>query len=189
MSEFLQSLPQRKGNPGGGFSYPVFGFFLRVALLAVIWWVISDGAGGSWLIGLPVLLIAAHLSLVLRAPQPQRIRWVSLIKFTPYFVYESLRGGIDVARRVFSPRPSITPGFLTYPVRLPDEGAQTFFANIISLLPGTLGAGIKDDLIQLHVLDENAQIIRELEVLESKIAPIFGIDWDSCKHPQQGAQK
>ena len=156
--------------------YPVFDFILRAGLLAIVWWIISDGAAGSWLIGLPAVLIAAHLSVTLNATPTQRVHLISLAEFIPFFLYGSIRGGIDVARRACSPRMRLAPTFLVYPLRLPEGPAQTFFTGIVSLLPGTLSTRIKDRALQLHVLDETAQVVKELEALELKVAGIFRID-------------
>lgn len=172
-----------------GFPYPVFNLILYLGLLAFLWWIISGGATDSWLIGVPMVLIAAYVSVALKAKQALHIHILSLIKFIPFFLRESVLGGIDVARRAYSPRLPLKPACITYPIRLPEGAAQTFFANIISLLPGTLCAGIKDRTMHIHVLDETAHVIRELETLESRIAAIFGTDLNNCEHLQRGDQK
>ena len=166
--------------------YPLFDFALRVGLLACLWWIISGGASGSWLIGLPLVVIAGHLSMVLKAQSPQRVHLTALIKFIPFFLYESVRGGIDVAWRVVASQPRLNPAFLVYPLRIPDGPARTFFSYSVSLLPGTLGGGIKDHALQLHVLDKAALTVKELQTLEHKVAAIYGVKVGNGRHRNWG---
>ncbi|MBL1261878.1 MAG: Na+/H+ antiporter subunit E [Thiotrichaceae bacterium] len=81
-----------------------------------------------------------------------------------------------MARRVYSIRLSIAPAFLTYPLRLPEGAAQVLFANSINLLPSTFCAYINGQTLQLHVLDKRVPVVKELEMLEFKIASIFGMN-------------
>ncbi len=161
--------------------YLISGLVKRVGVLAILWWIMSGGTSDSWLIGLPVVLMAAYLSLILKPEQRQRIHIIPLLKFIPFFLYESVRGGIDVARRVYSPQLSIAPELLIYPLRLPEGPAQVLFANNISLLPGTFCVHIENHALLLHVLDKTSPIVDELEVLELKIAAVFGIDLNQEK--------
>ena len=154
----------------------IVNFFLRTALLCVLWWVITDGAITSWIIGLPLALIAAHVSLALQAFQQHRMSWISLLKFVPFFLFESMRGGLDVARRVSSRRMPLMPGFLNYPLCLPEGTARVFFAVTVSLLPGTLSARFQNNVLCLHVLDQTGAIYEELEALELRVGKIFGVD-------------
>jgi len=161
--------------------YSILDLLKRAVLLAILWWVISGGASDSWLVGLPVVLIAAYLSLLLKAEQAQRIHLIPLLRFIPFFLYASVCGGVDVARRICLPRLLISPAFLSYPLRLPEGSARVLFANSISLLPGTFCMNIEEHELQLHVLDKQAPIIKELEILEFKVATIFGINLNEEK--------
>lgn len=98
----------------------------------------------------------------------------SIPGFVWYFVANSLRGGFDVAQRVFRPRLAIAPGFLIYRTRLRHPTAQVFFLNLISLLPGTLSADFAEpDRITIHALDTNGDNHRELARLEDQVARLF----------------
>ncbi len=162
-------------------SYPIFDLIQRLGLFAFLWWAISGGAADSWLIGLPVVFVAAYLSVRLKATHTQRIHLIPLTKFIPFFLYKSVCGGMDVARRVFTPRLPIHPAFVMYPLRLPEGAAQVFFTNSISLLPGTFCTHMADHRVQIHVLDRTVSIVNELEVLELKVAGIFGINFNEEK--------
>ena len=47
-------------------------------------------------------------------------------------------------------------------------------ANVASLLPGTLIAGLDGDRLEVHVLDQRGDFRRELEALERRVADLFG---------------
>jgi multicomponent Na+:H+ antiporter subunit E len=104
---------------------------------------------------------------------PTNINWYELFKFSPFFISRSLVGGIDVARRALHPKLPIAPVIIEYPLRLPSGLPQVFFINIVSLLPGTFIADIKDDALVVHILDETSGFIDELRSVEQSIAKIF----------------
>jgi multisubunit Na+/H+ antiporter MnhE subunit len=66
---------------------------------AVLWWVLTGGAPASWAIGLPVALACGVGAAVLVPRADARIDPRGLLLFLPFFVWRSLAGGIDVARR------------------------------------------------------------------------------------------
>jgi multicomponent Na+:H+ antiporter subunit E len=94
-------------------------------------------------------------------------------RFAPLFLWESLRGGIDVAARVMGPRVAVRPGFLVYPSRLTDPGARVFLANCVSLLPGTLAADLEGHRLEVHVLDTEGSAARDLARLEAAVGALF----------------
>lgn len=143
---------------------------------AVLWWVLSAGEPASWLLGAPVVVLSALAAAVLAPPARVRISLSGIAAFLPFFVWRSLAGGLDVARRALGWRLDIDPVLVTYRLRcLPDSGpARVVFLNILSLLPGTLAADIAGDAVHLHVLTAPARI-DDLERLETHVARIFRI--------------
>lgn len=49
-------------------------------------------------------------------------------------------------------------------------------ANTVSLLPGTLSVELEEEILRIHVLDETGAIDVELNVLENRLADIFGLE-------------
>ena len=96
-----------------------------------------------------------------------------MARFLPFFIWESIRGGIDVALRVLAPTPRVAPGFHDYTITLESEPARLLFANTVSLLPGTLSADVKDDLVRVHSLDKAVDTAAELQRLEHRIADLY----------------
>ncbi len=95
------------------------------------------------------------------------------VRFFPFFLWESLRGGIDVARRTLAPRMRIQPGFTIYRTGLQQPAARVFFVDCVCLLPGTLGADLRGDQLDLHMLDARRDSLADLHRLERAVALIY----------------
>src|SRR3972149_6345104 len=54
--------------------------------------------------------------------------------------------------------------------------ARTLLVNTMSLLPGTLSAGIEGNRLRLHVLDTQLPVEQELGEVETRIAAMFGVE-------------
>ena len=122
----------------------------RTLLFSIMWWSLTDGAAGSWLVGGPVVACAVIVSVLL-TPR-EGIVWREMMGFVPYFLWHLLIGGADVARRVFHPLMPIAPELVEYPLRLPPGLPQVTLINVMSLLPGTLSAELEGQLLKVHVL-------------------------------------
>ncbi len=147
--------------------------FVSGVLLAGLWWVITNGSAGSWVIGLPALASAAWASRQLRGLSDSRISLNGLARFLPFFLWQSLRGGADVALRTLAPRMRIHPGFSRYRTGLKTPSARTLFTNCVSLLPGTLAADIQDEWVEVHALNIKSNFNSELTRLEHAVARLF----------------
>lgn len=141
-----------------------------IVLLTLLWWVVSGGAASSWLIGLPAIGVAAWL---LRGPLRGRSWRLGLggsLRLAGYFLYGSLRGGLDVAGRVLARRPRVAPGLVHHRWNLPDDGlSRPLFVLSMSLLPGTLVARFDDEGLLIHTLDTRLPIDAEVDTLERLI--------------------
>ncbi|MCF6354614.1 MAG: Na+/H+ antiporter subunit E [Candidatus Polarisedimenticolaceae bacterium] len=146
---------------------------LRAVLFALIWWILTDGATDSWLVGAPMVLLATVASIALLPPSSWSL--TGIMRFVPFFLWRSLYGGVDVARRTLHPRLPIAPGLFYHPWRLPPGLPRLFMANTVSLLPGTLSAELDADYLQVHLLDEQKDFLSELEMIEQRVAAMFGI--------------
>ncbi len=153
-------------------------WLLRFVLFALMWWVLTDGAVDSLPVGLPVVLIATLVSVMLLPPLSWSLRGMAL--FIPYFLWHSIRGGVDVARRAMHPQLPISPGLFEYRFRLPPGLPRVFMANTVSLLPGTLSVELEEEILRIHVLDETGAIDEELKVLENRLANIFGLELEEA---------
>ncbi len=144
-----------------------------VTVFSVLWWVITQGDIGSWLIGLPAVVGASWARIRIGSFAGTRISLLGLVRFVPYFLWESLRGGTDVALRTLAPRVRVKPGFYRYRTGLHASSARTFFAYCVSLLPGTLTAELQDEWLEIHTLNNASEPFAELVRLERVIARLF----------------
>lgn len=149
----------------------VVAFVKRVPLFALIWWLLTEGQSDAWSMGVWLVLAVAALSVSLAPPAGWSL--FGILRFIPFFARYSLVGGIDVAKRAFSRHMALQPAIIEYPLRLSLPHSRLFMAGVISLLPGTLTAEVKDDKLWIHVLDQGNDIHGELEILERRVASLF----------------
>jgi multicomponent Na+:H+ antiporter subunit E len=143
--------------------------------MTVLWWVLTGGHTASWIVGIPVVVLATGASLGLRSHELWKWRLAGLARFFPVFVWQSLRAGFQVAILAFHPRCPLAPGLLTYHLRLPVGPSRIFFMNTMSLSPGSVSADLKGDRLIIHVLDEQFLDREEWQSLESLVADLFGV--------------
>jgi len=139
----------------------------------LVWWVLSTPPSDAWIAGGIAIFVAMALHIGLGGSRGSRVSIPALLRFAPWFVYQSLRGGADVARRAFSPLLPLDPAFVLYRIRLPDEGARIFFTNSISLLPGTFSARIEGPELCVHLLADSPDVESRLRELEDRVAAVF----------------
>lgn len=147
----------------------------RVALMAALWWAITQGRSESWLFGAPVIVAAVAASFALQGRRRWRLRPLAAARILPWFLARSLAAGADVALRVLRPRPRIAPAFVVVRTRLADPAARVLLADAMSLLPGTLSAGLHGDALELHVLDRAVPVADEVRAIEARIAGLLGL--------------
>ncbi|TVS14954.1 MAG: cation transporter [Planctomycetaceae bacterium] len=143
---------------------------------AVLWWLINKGDLDSWLVGLPTVLAAATISTWLAPPSVWRWTLRGIPRFVWYFGRSSIEGGFDVAWRAVHPGLPIEPGVIEYPIRLPQGTARVFFANAISLCPGTVSMQMREDRLLIHVLDMGQPVHQRLGELERVVSVLFGVE-------------
>jgi multicomponent Na+:H+ antiporter subunit E len=148
----------------------------RFLLLSFLWWVLTEGYPGAWWFGFPVVTLATLATLGLRGEVEVRWRFIGLARFLPFFLGQSLRGGIDVAFRALNPNLPLVPLLFDYPLRIPHGPARVFLANTVSLLPGTCTIDLLQEHLRVHVLDGSLPITRSLQAVEERVAQLFGID-------------
>lgn len=166
------SRPQRTtGRPGWQ------GWVRRIVLFAVLWWILTGGSIDSWLIGAPVALLAAWLSLALWADSPLSL--LGVVRFLPWFAYQSLAGATDVAMRALQPRMPLHPGLVRHRLRVPQGACSVTLANVVSMLPGTLSADLDGHDLVIHALDTRQDLRGMLLDLEPRIAAIFGVSLEA----------
>jgi multicomponent Na+:H+ antiporter subunit E len=148
---------------------------IRIILFSLLWGFLIGIDWEGWLFGVPVILLATYISLAIVPEMVWKFSPMSVIRFSIYFFWHALRGGIDVIARAFHPQLPINPGFLHYEFRLPPGSPRVFLTFVTSLLPGTLSSVMKEKTLVIHVLDLNQPIPKQILNLENQVAGLFGI--------------
>jgi len=150
-------------------------FTVNLAALAVLWVLITEARADSWIIGAPVVAMAAAAATALASPQGWRWTAGGFLAFLPHFLRCSFLGGLDVAWRSMHPRLPIDPQLIQYKLRLPNSAPRIFFMNVVNLLPGTVSADVRDDVLKVHVIDGRQPIRQQLENLERVVGNLFAV--------------
>jgi len=148
--------------------------WLRVLIFSLIWWILTNGDRSSWFIGVPAVLFATWLSVLLLPSVSLSLPGIA--HFIPFFLWQSLCAAVNIARQVLHPNLPITPVIVDYQWRLPPGLSRVFMANTVSLLPGTLSLRLHKDYLRIHVLNQTGAFISELPVIEACVAQVFTLD-------------
>lgn len=149
-----------------------------VIFYSVFWWAFTDGSTSQLWLG--ALSVAAATAVTLRMPRagpfPKVTRYRTILRFIPYFIYQSFKGGLLVAKFAFLPQRRVHSQYIDYKTVIPEEDTlpRMCFASLLCLIPGTLSCGYKGDKLTIHVLDEKILDVKSIEELDKIVAEIFG---------------
>lgn len=149
---------------------------VRAFWMALLWLGLNGLDGNSWMVGVPVVLAAAWISLMLSPSVSWRWSLRGLLVFAVYFLRESVHGGWDVAWRAIRTGLVLSPAIVCHPFRLPPGPSRLFFCSAISLLPGTAVVAIAESRVCVHVLDHSTSADEALQELERRVAGLFGLE-------------
>lgn len=146
----------------------------RILILLLVSAVIFEARPGSLL----PLLLAAAAALVVSTRLPGRetatLHPARMLRFVPWFLGQSVLGGLDVALRAFRGGDALRPGLVEYTTRLQRPVVRVIFANTVSLMPGTLTARLHGDRLTVHTLDEGGDVAGKLAEVEGSVGRAFG---------------
>ncbi len=158
-------------QPSLGLYSPRRSALLRGAAFFVLWLILMQSLKVSDLaIGAMATALATWVSLRLLPPATGCLHFGSLLLLLPHFLWQSVHGGIDVARRALSPRLPLCPGFVSCPLGYPPGLARNTFATITSLLPGTVPCDEVDGALVYHCLDTRQPVVEQLWEEERRLA-------------------
>ena len=146
----------------------------RSIVLGIIWVALAGLDLEGVVVGAVVIAAAVAIGIALAPEAPRPVRLGRAFRLLPVFVWQSVLGGIDVARRAFDPRLPLAPGWLVLPAKLPDGAPRVVLGGELSLLPGTLVAGTKNGQFIVHVLDKRQPIRPALEKAEPDLLGAIG---------------
>lgn len=144
-------------------------FLLFLAASVAVWLVLTSGRGLTSVPGLLTVTAGTIAGGWVYHRNTPPLRPFPLTCLAFFFLQQSVVSGMDVARRAFSSGPDINPGLIVYETRLEREGARVLFADMMSLLPGTLCCRLDGRLLTVHALCRNQEVRASLARLETKI--------------------
>jgi multicomponent Na+:H+ antiporter subunit E len=145
-------------------------FAWRTAAYLALWIVLMGIEPVDVVVGAITAALAAWVSLRLWPPESLRLRPLAMLGLLPHFLWQSVIAGVDVARRAFSPRMRLAPGFITYRPRFAPGPARNAFTAYTSLLPGTVPCGDEDGAVVYHCLDVGQPVAEQLAAEEAHLA-------------------
>ena len=156
-------------------------FCVDFMLLSGVWLLLTDGKPAALGFGFTFVLCATVASYLLRRIKKQRISQtntsiniIKLPKFIIYFLWQSFKGGIGVAKEAISSHVSVKPGFYIYHYQfLQPNQAQGMFINVVSLLPGSLSAERTNTTLNIHYLNIENYSLAALHDLEYQVVQLF----------------
>jgi multicomponent Na+:H+ antiporter subunit E len=138
---------------------------------------ISGGAIADLPVGVAAAAAAAWTSLRLLPPSRSKTRPIALAMLILRVLRQSIVSGTEVAWRALDPRLPLHPGFIAYPLRLPEGGPRSAFCALSSLLPGALPTGTDaNGALLVHCLDVSQPVAANLAVEESLFMRAAGLD-------------
>ena len=149
-------------------------FLKRGALLALVWWMLAEGALEAPYLAAAIVCAAAGVSLALQPPARLRWRASRLPSLVLYMLRLSLLGGWDVARRAFTPALPVQPGLSSHTLVLPAGLPAVLYTWLVSLTPGTASVALEDSTLVVHALDTSMDVEEKLRALETHVAALFG---------------
>ncbi len=146
---------------------------IRLIIFSIIWMIFAQGQLNSLIVGLPAIVLASVISCRLADKNVGSFSLVGFLKFSVFFVKESFKGGLDIARRVYSKDLDIDPKYVVYESTLPTRFQRLFLSCCISLLPGTLTASLIGKTVIIHSLINAENVKQEVAQCEQVIANMF----------------
>lgn len=153
---------------------------VRMGVFALLWWALSEGDQSTWSYAAVIVPAAVAVSVLTLPPRPIRAgparRSTAAVALAGWFLWRSVRGGVDVALRAVRPTLDIDPGFVSHRFRLPPGPARIAVMNLMNLMPGSLSARIDGEVLLLHVVDTSMPVLATIGTLEQKVAAVTGAD-------------
>ncbi len=120
-------------------------------------WLMLSGIFETWLLALGlgsiavIVLFANRMDVIDHEGHPIHISWRALL-FWPWLAWEIVKANIDVARVILHPKMPITPKVIKIKASQVTELGHVFYANSITLTPGTVTLRLSDGSMEVHAL-------------------------------------
>jgi multicomponent Na+:H+ antiporter subunit E len=146
-------------------------FGSRLLLFFVLWVVLSGLVWRDPVLAALAIGSATATSLYLWPAGSLQLAWLRLPPLAAFFLWSSLKGGVDIGWRALSPSMPLQPGFMEFECHLSTRRSLIFFTWLISLMPGTASVNLhQQTVITVHVVDTERYGDKDLRRLEKLVA-------------------
>lgn len=122
---------------------------------------------------LVVAAIIKRMGLISREPTLTALPLRTFL-YLPWLTWEVIKANIDVARRILSPSLPISPRIIKTRAGQRTDVGQVFYANSITLTPGTVSVDIAGDTITVHALTAEAADSLMTGEMDRRVAALEG---------------
>jgi len=152
----------------------LFFFLLGIWLLASGHYtslIITFGVGSCLL----VVWLARRMEILDTEAMPTHML-LGALRYLPWLIRAVVQANIDVARRILSRRPSLSPRVIEAPTTQKTDLGRVLFANSITLTPGTVSIRVTADAIEVHAIAE--EVAEELlnGEMDRQVTRMEGLD-------------
>ncbi|MFN4089653.1 MAG: Na+/H+ antiporter subunit E, partial [Alphaproteobacteria bacterium] len=143
-------------------------------VLFVTWLLLSGIYDVPLLVGLGVVSVIAVVAISRRMGvidhegHPVHLGSRVLI-YWPWLLTEIMKSNLDVARRILSSVPDISPVMVRVPTGLRSDLGRVVYANSITLTPGTVSVVVDPDTILVHALTRDGAAAVEAGDMERRV--------------------
>lgn len=143
-------------------------------VLFVTWLLLSGIYDVPLLVGLGiisvviVIYLSRRMGVLDREAHPVHLS-ARIFAYWPWLLLEIMKSNIDVARRMFSRTPDITPVLIRLPTRLRSDLGKVVYANSITLTPGTVTILVDGDSLIVHSLTRDGADALEEGDMERRV--------------------
>lgn len=142
--------------------------FLMNLLLAFVWLALSGNFSlANTLFGF-LMSFAIMWIISLNSENRKYFRIApKMISFVFFFLAELTKANIQVAIEVMTPKSTMKPGIVRYPLEAKTDFEITLLANLISLTPGTCSLDVSTDRKVLYIhsmyIEDKEKFIKEIQ--------------------------
>jgi multicomponent Na+:H+ antiporter subunit E len=145
-------------------------YYLIVAIMLAVFWILLSGHFTALLLGFGIVSVVLVVWLVFRMDRADKERSTlyptpRLIAYWGWLLWEVVKANVDLVKRIWHPDLPIEPSWSRLDIKVSTPLEKTFYANSITLTPGTLTTNVNDDHFMVHALSkEGIDGLREGEM-------------------------
>ncbi len=156
---------------------------IRIAVLIIIlsiFWLVNSGYFKPLLLSFGAVSVVSVILLVYRMEKADGYR-VPLIflsarlpSYLLWLVWEIIKSNIDVIKFVWQRNPAISPTLFRVRASQKTDVGRVFYANSITLTPGTITLDVQEDIFEVHALTQEGAAGVEQGDMDRKVTWLEG---------------